>query len=215
MQRYNLKRKFHASLFILLAILTFESTSFAGWLIYNKPAFRGRILDVETKGPIKGVVVTAVYWADALVGGPGGGNPKIIHIKEALTDEKGEFSIPPYTTILNPFYTEYYVKIYIYKRGYANYPNFRPYPTNYVGATVLFSNEIGTEKVVKIKNESRTVTITNGILELPKLNNWEERRKASWISISDKPDKWPLLHKMLEEEQKWLWKNKGWKRKQI
>ena len=75
---------YHQFIFILLAIFVLESTSFAGWLIYSKPDFKGRILDAETKEPIKGVVVTAAYWADAVVGGPGGGNSKIIHIKESL-----------------------------------------------------------------------------------------------------------------------------------
>jgi len=199
----------------LLLIVFLNTTCFGGWLIYSKSGFKGRILDAETKEPIKGVVVTAAYWADALVGGPGGGNPKIIHIKEALTDEKGEFTIPSYKTILNPIYIEDHVIIYIYKRGYASCPNFypKPYPTNYIGLTILFSGEIGAERVVKIKNESRTVTITNGILELPKLTTWQERRKARHGELSAKPEYWPLLHKMIEEEDEWLWKNKGWRRR--
>ena len=46
------------SMFLITAFCT---SCFAGWLIYHKPAFRGRIIDAETKKPIEGAVVVAKY----------------------------------------------------------------------------------------------------------------------------------------------------------
>lgn len=49
--------------FVLLA-LTFilNTNSYASWLIYHKPEFKGMVIDAETKEPIEGAVVVAVYY---------------------------------------------------------------------------------------------------------------------------------------------------------
>ena len=87
----------------LSILLVSSSTSMAFWLIYYEPAYKGRIVDDETKEPIEGAVVVAIYYSHTIIGGPAGGWTSIVNTREALTDEKGEFYISPYLTLFNPF----------------------------------------------------------------------------------------------------------------
>ncbi len=71
-------------IFFLISIFIFNaSISHAGWLIYHKPEFKGKVIDTETKEPIEGVVVVAIYQKHPIISGPGGGSSSIINIKEA------------------------------------------------------------------------------------------------------------------------------------
>jgi len=104
---------------IAMIILSLGSTvCHASWLIYHKPEFRGKVVDLETDEPIEGVVVVAIYKKKTL-------NPPVeayvssIHAQEALTDKNGEFRIPPYTTMINPFSSSYDVEFIIFKPGYV------------------------------------------------------------------------------------------------
>ncbi|HYA15573.1 MAG TPA: hypothetical protein VEF33_14645 [Syntrophales bacterium] len=76
-------------LILLTAVLVMFSTASVcwGWLIYYKPAFRGRIIDTETKAPIEGAVVVVSYNKTTLVGGPGGLSTDTFDVRETLTDE--------------------------------------------------------------------------------------------------------------------------------
>jgi len=196
-------------LFVLaMALFSTVSTTYAGWLIYHKPAYRGKVIDAETKKPIEGAVVVAVYKKQTLISGPGGGSSTIIKIRENLTDKKGEFYFPSYQTIIQPLSKEDNVNFVIFKAGYGSHPGRMIYPFELAGPEYLFSKELET------KGEIHGVPITFGVVELPKLNTWEERWKANMISISDIPErKWPLLYDAIKKEEEWLDHNKGWRRK--
>jgi hypothetical protein len=143
--------------------------------------------------------------------GPAGGYSSVVKVKEALTDKKGEFFFPSYTTGIHLFSREYYTEFIIYKPGYGNFPNFQVSPPTFVDWDKFFSEDYGTKKVVRKRSKSATVTF--GVVELPRLRTWKERRKANPSSISDIPkSKWPLLNEMIEKEDKWLRHNKGWRR---
>jgi hypothetical protein len=106
----------------MILTITFCTSCFAGWLIYHKPAFKGKIVDAETKKPIEGAVVVAMYKKYPIISGPGGGSASIMHIKEALTDKKGEFHISSYTTFIQPLFIEgipfslLWARIIVFKR---------------------------------------------------------------------------------------------------
>jgi hypothetical protein len=198
-----------ASIIFITIIVFFTVSAFAGWLIFHKSAFRARVIDAETKEPIEGAVVVVVY--EKHVYGPAGGYSSVVKVKEALTDKKGEFFFPSYTTGIHPFSREYYTEFIIYKPGYGNFPNFQVSPPTFVDWDKFFSEDYGTKKVVRKRSKSATVTF--GVVELPRLRTWKERRKANPSSISDIPkSKWPLLNEMIEKEDKWLRHNKGWRR---
>jgi hypothetical protein len=54
--------KYMISFLILASVLILNtSQSFAAWLIYHKPEFRGKVIDAETKKPIEGAVAVVLY----------------------------------------------------------------------------------------------------------------------------------------------------------
>ena len=179
------------------------------WLIYNRPDFRGKIIDADTKAPIAGAVVVAIYESTPLISGPGGGSPKIIKINEALTDENGVFHIGSYTILIQPNSVGDYDQFIIFKPGYASYPNF-PIILKHIDLYSLFTSELGTKR--KIIKNSEEILITNGVVELSKVKTWDERRRAQRFLITNQPVRhWPILHKMYKDEYEWLKNNQGWK----
>ena len=192
-------------LFVISSISILEAS--AGWLVYSKPEFRGRIVDSETKEPIEGAVIVAMYRSRPIVSGPGGGSSSIIHVKEALTDMKGEFAIPPYKTVIQPNSYEDRTDFIIFKPGYASYPHRTPqnriYPLDYCGPEILFSKEIGTKG--EIRRRSEVISITYGIAQLPRLNTREERLKEAVPSFSIgsvNAENAPLLFEAINKELK-------------
>lgn len=103
---------------LLLSIfLLGAATCEASWIIFHKPEFRGKIVDIETHEPIEGAVVVAIYRKEQI-----GLAPDSIDIdidaREALTDRNGEFVIPSYTTSINPLSWSIPVQFIIFKPGY-------------------------------------------------------------------------------------------------
>ena len=177
-------------------------TSYA-WLIFHKPEYKGKIVDAETKEPIESVVVVAVYKTHTIIGGPAGGYSSVIKVKETLTDKTGAFLIPSYTTIMGPNSKEYYTEFIIYKPRYASYPNYkrRIVPFKLCGPEYLFTKEVGSTGL--LKKDVKSVTITYGIAELPKLNTFEERLRAIPGGPTDFGYKeLPLLFKAMNEENR-------------
>ncbi len=190
------------TLFVLiLSMLMLSTISHASWLFYNKSEFRGRIVDDETKSPISGVVIVAMYYKSPIISGPAGGSSSIVHVKETLTNEEGEFYIPAYSTVIQPLSIEGTVEFIIYKPGYKSYPSYPIFPLKYIGPAKLFSNEIGTK--LEVKRGDEIISVSSGTVELLKVRTRDERLKATpgtpgFISSSDLP----LLYKAINEEQK-------------
>jgi len=76
---------------------------------------------------------------------------------------------------------------------------------------IFFTKPIGSrEEIIKNPRTRETITITNGIVELTRLDTWDERDTAS--SISQPEFNLPILYKIIDEENKWLRNHKGWRR---
>ena len=186
-------------LIVIMLIISFTTLAFAGWLIFHKPAFRGKVIDTETKEPIEGAVVVVVY--EKHVYGPSGGYTSVIKVKETLTDRKGEFFFPSYTTGIHPFSREEEAGFIIYKPGYGNFPNFQVSPPTFVDWDKFFSEDYGTKKVARKRSKSATVTF--GVVELPQLKTRKERLRAIPGGPTDFGSKeLPLLYKAMNEENK-------------
>jgi hypothetical protein len=206
-----MKRLCFTSLLIIFSVGVFLEPCVAGWLIFHKPEFRGKILDAETKQPIEGAVIAAIYQTHSIIGGPGGGSSSIIHVKEALTDKEGEFLIPSYVTVIQPNSTSWWTEFIIYKPGYGSYPNQKVYPFTHCGPEYLFSKEFGSKG--EVRRGSEVLQVVFGFVELPRLNTWDERQNANRVYMSNIPkSEWPLLQKRINEEDEWLRNNKGWRR---
>ena len=199
------------NIFIIILLSLFltgisASNSIASWLFFSKPEFKGRILDAETKEPIEGAVVVAVYHKHQYA--IPHGNTIVINTREALTDKNGEFLIPSYYTIISPFSVDEKTSFIIYKPGYMSYPDTFNHP-NHFGNYLedFFSREIG-ERAEAIKlsvnlEKMEKIIITYGIVELPKLKTEEERLNARPCRPMDTgADDLPLFFKALNEENK-------------
>jgi len=170
----------------------------ASWLIYHKPEFKGKVIDAETKAPIEGAAISVYY--KVLYYDIGGGGTRVIHTKETLTDENGEFVIPSYTTLMLPFNTSANADFIIYKPGYASYPGgvflclFNP---------EFFFSEKKAGSNGECKIDKVPITLTFGVLELPKLSSKHERLRA----IPSGPaccgaEEFPFLYKLINEERR-------------
>jgi hypothetical protein len=182
------------------------------WFFYYKPAFKGRMVDNETKQPIEGVVVVAIYGTSPwFCLGPGGCSGSIIHVRETLTDKNGEFYIPSYTAIIQPFDYEGDTDFIIYKPGYGSYDGlceFNIFPFKYqgivhCGPSWLFSQERTYGEKITLTEKGTTITFTFGEAELPRLKTKDERMRAFPSLPTDYRKKdLPLLYKAINEDGK-------------
>jgi hypothetical protein len=84
---------------LIIIILLGISPAFAssGWIIYREGAFKGKVIDAETKEPIEEAVVVAIYnireysFVES--------NTMAKDAKEVLTNKNGEFYIPSHIFI--------------------------------------------------------------------------------------------------------------------
>ena len=105
---------------ILVAFIMLMLPLLSGFAFYHRYGpFMGKVIDVETKEPIEGAAVLAVYYTySSTVGG------RVSHYtnaQEAVTDAKGEFRIPPlkdFTFKLFGHHDEQ-VRFTIFKSGYG------------------------------------------------------------------------------------------------
>jgi hypothetical protein len=171
-------------------------SSHAGWLFYHKPEFKGKVVDAETNKPIEGVVVVVSYtktttWLGA------GANSSVIDVRETKTDNEGNFVIPSYTALIQPFSWESSADFLIYMPGYAN--------TSYLGLEDAFSTKNRKSyEVPWLRNMTLKFIVSPGVVALPKLRTREERQKAIPGHITEVKDKTPLLDRMIDEEDKAL-----------
>jgi len=200
---------------MLLLITIISPTASQAWLIYHKPAFKGKVIDSETKLPIKGAVVVVVYNKKLVAGF----EPitSIFDIRESLTDDEGLFKIPSYTTAINPLSVNTAVDFIIFKPGYGAYPGggIAPSGMNKDDTELFFSEDFGKERTIRLLTPSVRkkalgggpdwiwTKVIFGIVELPKLKTFEER-KSNTPSLPDNNnflDKQKILLRLINEEQ--------------
>ena len=93
---------------LFLLIIAFLFNGCAGFSFHFGSEYKGRAVDQETGEPIAGVVVVGSW--TYVIPSAGGGTTRCRDAREAVTDDRGEFSIP------NISYGEF--RIAIYKVGY-------------------------------------------------------------------------------------------------
>ena len=166
-------RQIAISFILILALTVFTIPAFAAG------PWKGKVIDAETKKPIEGAVVLAVW--DRNYRTPTGGNSYFYEAKEVLTDKDGRFEIVSYTPINllplisyieGPFFT-------IFKPGYGSFPWHRVYPPMNIPPDEFFAAETSTEGEIGWDYEKeKKVKVTFGIVELPPLKTREERIKV-------------------------------------
>lgn len=192
----------------MAVLFIFCTTSFAGWLIYHKNAFRGKVIDAQTKVPIENAVVVVIYTSYPIISGPGGGARSIIHVKETLTDKDGEFHIPSYTTFIQPNSVEDTAEFIIFKPGYGSFPRGSMRPEKPITGDAIeffFSNEsFGIEgEIILSFSPERKGKGTYGMVELPLPKTLAERRANLPGYRSElREEKIPIFFEVINEERK-------------
>jgi hypothetical protein len=144
------------SIVILLVILCISSSPASAFF---KP-YRGKVIDADTKEPIEGAVVAAI-WIRDVTHFPTGTTSKFKKARETVTDKNGEFSIKTYHHYsLRPF-SELNLEWVIFKPGYASFSPGR-YPQH---------------PKVKWQLDSGKLFRPYTVVEIPKLQTREERLK--------------------------------------
>lgn len=144
-------------LMIILVISTSTTTSIAGG------PWKGKIIDIDTKEPIEGAVVLAIW--ERAYRTVSGDKTYFYEAKEVLTDKDGKFEIPAYTPInLLPLIS--YIKgpyFIIFKPGYLSLEE-------HIDENII-------DKKVELQKFGKVYRLSPGIIELPKLKTKEERIK--------------------------------------
>jgi hypothetical protein len=120
-------------------------------------SFEGKVLDAETKEPIEGAAVLAVYYQETI--SPAGSNHYAVDAQETLTDANGEFKIPASVVKLKDVSWKPDCNLTIFKPGYGVFPDHK------------LSNAVGEEFRGWPTPEKYIV------YEIPKLKSIEERKK--------------------------------------
>lgn len=197
----NIKRIL--SLFVLIFHFCLSNAVFAGsgWLIYHESAFKGIVIDAETKEPIEGAVVIAKYHVNTW--GPVESSTDLIDVRETLTNKKGEFFMPPLTRIISPLSKGDYTSFLIWKPGYKPVSE----PPAIIGE-FFFSKEPGTIGTRRVYTDSgiELIPVRLGIVELVKVKTKEERRMVSVGPEGERSDwkKQKQFIKLIREEWEYI-----------
>lgn len=180
-------------LLILVFMIAYTPICHASWLIYHKPEYRGRVVDIDTGQPIEGAVVIAMYQKETLAP-PVEPKSSVIHVKETLTDKDGRFTFPSYTTIIQPFSWSYDVSFLIFKQGYLCY-----------GWSVLEDMFSGKDNTVVERNPMWNKGLRyrfdiQGTVLLPKVSSYEDRFQSA-LKFSLPPDFFEYLPMSREVNQ--------------
>ena len=149
----NAKRKKRIiTIFIILFVLCFGQP-------YYKPAYSGRVVDLETGEPIVGAMVDVEYW----IGGYGlvEQYSEKIGMRRAMTDKNGYFELSKFFSLVGIFNFNKHAIFNIRKENY----------------TFLNSIEIGEclssgceERVFESKDKKRKISMSSNLIKLRKKN---------------------------------------------
>ena len=169
------------AIFMVITFLSIPRVGYPGWgwVIYHERSFKGRVIDDQTKEPIEGVVVVARYQTNmwAIVES----HTRLTDVQEALTDKRGEFTLPSLTKLINPLSVGYYTYFLIWKPGYKAAD---------VRDDYFFTKEPGTveDRVVQTDKGFEKKPMRLGIVELVRVQTDEERKMALIDPIGEKSD---------------------------
>jgi len=148
---------------------------------YAAGPWKGRVIDSETKQPIEGAAVVAV-WDKEWAGLGAGSSSNFLDAVETTTDNNGDFeiseqsfvSVPYFRKVKGPYFT-------IFKPGYGSFPRYQVTPT-YTPDT-LFEG-------------------SSAVVELPRMITNEERINSVDGAHTNAPwQKTPILLKLINSER--------------
>ncbi|HEY3347502.1 MAG TPA: hypothetical protein VGK71_07755 [Nitrospirota bacterium] len=176
-------------LFVVLLVLVFSGSANA----YFKGPWKGKVIDAETKQPIEGAGVVAVWYVTHP--GPGDSPASYLDAEEAVTDKDGNFEISSkfFFTIPNIRYIESgYPQITIFKPGYGSYPRYASSPRGYIKDN-YFLDKVGVVELPKITDEKKRyesfVAAGAGEVPISKKTNYQKLLDIEWEYFHQKVSK--------------------------
>ncbi len=181
-----MRKKRKKTLLIIVVCIIFFLAIFA----YHKGPWRGKVINAETKQPIEGAAVVAIW--EKSVAGPAGREPFFLDAVETKTDKNGEFiipwkwfiDIPLFRMVGGPYFT-------IYKPGYGDFPGMQvsPWPPFTVNPNPDYQSKLFRGK--------------GAVVELPELKTKKDRERAfaeaeGWVPLKKTPELMKLINSELK-----------------
>jgi len=129
---------------------------------YAKGPWKGKVIDAETKQPIDGAAVVAVWYKSYR--GPAGLSTGYLDASETLTDKEGRFEIPSFWALHIFFVREISGPIFtIYKPGYGSYPRYQVSPKPPIPYETIFGEKEDVVELPKVKTNQERLDSLRGV----------------------------------------------------
>jgi len=179
---------------VLIMLSSASSFASSASFYYSDGPWMGKIIDAETKEPIEGAVIVAIW--KKIIPSPTGSSSRFLNATEVLSEDKGIFTIPRYEAInMIPFCWIEGPDIFtVYKPGYSAFPGPGYKYFKYFPNSPLRVDRKALEELLK-----KGITV-----ELLKLKTQEERiENIPGDPYADiRSNKLPLLYKLKNQERK-------------
>jgi len=181
-----------ASIILLIILIGMNLIVGCGWIIYLDRGYHGTVIDADTKEPIEGAVVVAVYSAGCAR--PVEGYSKTLGARETWTDTNGAFQTSFFWTVSSPNCFRSFTNFTVFKGGYGYSHNaYLLHLPGYIPLDHYYD-------LIKIEDMFRKGVV----VELPRLKTREERRDAMPDMQWEFREDMPKLVKALDTEDKYL-----------
>jgi hypothetical protein len=151
-----------------LAVWAQEAERWDRYLDRPRGPYRGQVIDAETKAPLAGAVVVALWWRNRVY--PFHSVAEHYAVRETVTDAEGRFLLDAKDVEEGAPRRTYHPEFLIFQPGYGSYPKKHVSPRGFTGG--IFERP-------------------DTVVELPRLADREDRRKHLWLfgphSYSDMP----------------------------
>jgi len=151
-----------------LAAWSQEAERWDRYLDRPRGPYRGQVIDAETKAPLAGAVVVALWWRNRVY--PFHSVAEHYAVRETVTDAEGRFLLDAKDVEEGAPRRTYHPEFLIFQPGYGSYPKKYVSPRGFTGG--IFERP-------------------DTVVELPRLADREDRRKHLWLfgphSYSDRP----------------------------
>ncbi len=165
-----------------------------GYFYYSDGPWKGTIIDTETKQPIQGAVVVAIWHKE--YGGPVGPYTYFLDAKEVLSDAKGNFLVPKFWKLNALPLIRWFdgPRFEIFKPGYTAFP----------GRGLDYFEKYFPQSPLRVDFDTLAEMFKRGVVvELMKLEAKDERGMNIPGSLDDVgAEKLPVFYQLINEERR-------------
>ena len=156
-----------------------------GHLVYPSGPYRGRVVEAETKRPLAGAAVVAVWHQEAMLFGGHGPALDYHDALEVVTDAQGEFTIPAQThfTLIGKIREP---KLVVYYPGYIPYPELGTHPQG-EAVDLAYQRKVFEIELPKVKTREERVRYANRPVDLDDVP--ESKIPTSMVLINEERQK--------------------------